>query len=79
MYKDKDKQREANRRAKQRQRVKALGMQGREGMTSEQIQGMMAEVEVIPDLELCKICLVKLPPLEKLRQYPGVCLRCVNL
>ena len=71
MYKDKDKQREANRLAKQRQRQK--------GMTTESMTPEIVTLAVIPNLELCRTCGEPLPALEQPRRYPGVCINCWNV
>jgi len=64
MYKDKTKQREANRQASQRKRDKAKGMT-QAGMTP-----------VPTDLEQCRYCGKPLPALAKPRRYPGACYPC---
>ena len=70
MYKDRNKQREANRLAKQRQRQK--------GMTTESMTPEIVTPNVIPNLELCRTCGEPLPALEQPRLYPGKCLSCVK-
>lgn len=76
MYKDKHLQQEANRKASQRRRDKAKGMT--EGMINQGMTENDPGTSVIPDLELCRTCQVKLPPLEQPREYPGMCIMCVT-
>jgi hypothetical protein len=68
VYKDKNKANEAARERMRRYRANQKGVTP-EGVT---------EKGVTPNLELCRTCQAKLPPLEKPRQYPGKCLACVT-
>ena len=78
MYKDRDKQKEANRQAQARRRQQGMT----KGMTSEGMtqQGMtaLANRPMAVNLELCRTCGEPLPALEQPRQYPGRCIDCIK-
>ena len=89
MYKDREKQKEANRQAQARRRQQGMT----KGMTSEGMTQEGVTDNVIPEtklgygpidqdlpanLELCRTCTKPLPPLEKPRQYPGRCIDCIK-
>ena len=85
-YKDKDKQREANKERQRRYKSKQKALL--KGVTSEGVTGKAllhgclevvdecsGEIEV--NLELCRTCGELLPELENPRKYPGKCYDCV--
>ena len=73
-YKDEERAKEANRERQRRYREKAL----LKGVTSEGVTGGALPESVTPNLELCRTCGELLPPLERPRKYPGMCLPCVT-
>ena len=73
-YKDKDKQREANRKAQAKFKAKGITNCPPSGITSE---GITEKVLPAVNLELCRTCGELLPALEKSRKQLGRCLSCV--
>ena len=69
-YKDKEKQRAANRKAQAKFKSKGIT----EGITSE---GITEKVLPAVNLELCRTCGELLPELESPRKHPGKCFNCV--
>ena len=91
MYKDKDKQREANKERQRRYKAKqkALLNQGvtQQGVTADDDESLrqpslLKQVVVkssngtSTDLEKCRCCGADLPPLEQPRQHTGACGPC---
>lgn len=75
-YKDKAKQREANRQAQARFKAKSKGIT-KQGITEpEVIPEQQSEVIPKPDLEKCRYCGADLPKLESPRRFPGACYPC---
>ena len=73
MYKDSEKQKEANRQAQARRRQQGMT----KGMTSEGMTAL-ANRPMAVNLELCRTCSEPLPALEQPRQYPGRCIDCIK-
>jgi len=73
-YKDKDKQREANRKAQAKFKAKGITNCPPSGITSE---GITEKVLPAVNLELCRTCGELLPELESPRKHPGKCFNCV--